>query len=254
MLSFPTIVKISRFTIIFIALCILFLSCSDLNVRDDDSLNKFRASITLKETSKDVSVELAKIGVIEVKVENESDELFYELVFNNEIKYYEKLHYLKNVIFVLKEDFLTVKNDERVKLRLKNEKILVETPSLTGIIDDINFEKLDNESSKNLKILLLMLNEIRLDNSKRVNPTMIQKSLKVGPCENFHLVYSVNYTRELAENEVANAFMAVYKADGNCYIPCQTTTGIETSCLGDNHLCISTRGYCCDSASATSCY
>lgn len=176
------------------------------------------------------------------------------MLFDSEINYYENLHSLKNVTFVLKEDFLTLKNNDKVKLRLEKKKILVETPDFTSVLENINFKDLDNESSDNLKILLLMLNEIRLDNSMKVNPAMITKSLKTQSCNSFSLVYSIHYTKDLAEGEVSDAFMAVYKEDGNCYIPCAAVTGIETSCMGDNHICISTRGYCCDNAFNTPCY
>ena len=93
-----------------------------------------------------------------------------------------------------------------------------------------------------LPLLLLMLREITLDKSLKINTLSKEfKNSRIYGCSfwNTYIVYAVNLTRQSAESELSES---TFSRTGET---CVVTTDMETSCYTDNHLCIATQSYCC---------
>jgi len=229
--------KNTKFLNYFLFLLLISCSTEEINYTNDDS-NK----VQLLKTTSLISPTLYNIGVAEIKVKQEKNALLYTINFDENAKFIEKEHPLKDKKFLLQDNYLSIENS-KTKLLINEDKLKIESSEYSGYLDNIGDTKLSTQLDNELGILVLFYNEIISQDKNKINTVISKRSSKIGRCsvDGFQILYSANFTRQSATAGIENSFMT--RSDGSY---CQQLTGIETSCVMENHGCISTKTFCCD--------
>jgi hypothetical protein len=219
---------------------LILQSCSDRDVnKNDTNLDKL---VNLKESTNLVTPFLYNIGAKGLNVSESNNQTSFEINFDNNVSFKKDSHPLNGKIVILKNGYLSLKGNTKSKIFVSNEGLHIISDEYNGLVNNVGDNSLSSQLSEDLGILIVFYKEITSNVENKIDTKNVGKLLRVAGCSmsDYHIIYSVNFTKAAAEAGLANLAMAV---DG---VICRQLTGIETSCVGDNHGCVSTTTWCCD--------
>jgi len=223
----------------------LFFSCSnnEQNEISETSIdfNKFELIQQLKviNTTEDVTDLILNMGVSKIVVDKTGDILNYSNVSQKTFRLNGETIDMKNYSFLIKNNALYIKEYPEYGISLLNGYPYFISPIYTGPSDKID----DKITDIKLSLLLLYLNELTQDSSIKSNSKSTLNSKTQG-CSfwNTYYVYSTG-----GSASVAQANLQEEVDDYSDFLSgCTEIGGSDTSCLWENHGCVSTQAYCCN--------
>jgi hypothetical protein len=224
----------------------IFYSCSTDEVSSSSKNKSLRNMILVKESTNLLTYQFAGIGISKINIKQDEGFLSRFGDQNTEITFEEvKPFYVENELinisdytFVISGDTFVLANNDSYFLSVEEGQLYLNTPSekLNIALDnDYVFEK---ESS----LLILALNELTSTESK-----VDSGGGGIGfpsSCSFFdsYEVVSLGFT---AYSSQTNSYNATHGA-GALGAGCRSMGPPSTSCLLDNHVCATTRSFCCD--------
>jgi hypothetical protein len=233
-------------TILFLALT--FFACSNDENLENFSENKltsldkeiFKQSITVKNNTTYLSSFLFKLGINQIIV-SKTDKIYnYKLNSNNGwFNLNGERVYLEHLSFEWNDNGLVL-NNENYSLFSKEEKLFVVNRLKQTI------EEFGTEHSKNTGLVLtaLVLKEITLKNDVKADAGLnsYRSSCSIW---NTYVITNSGFTRSVAQ---AAGDLEASLAGSLCGMQgssCSQMGSVDTSCLWENHLCMSSSTWCC---------
>jgi len=226
---------------------VFFYSCSNENENEINNSEKAKTNqsilnkISELESSNLLSEQLLKLDIEKINVSQNNDDYI--------ITYYsQKSFYIdKNSININEIEFLYNSSENKLSLSNSPEYYIVQNENLYYIntpekIIDLNKEndfQLDKESS----LLLLILSDLSTDNIHK--GTYKNYSRKYPKSCSFWDQYEVVSLGFTAYQSQMNNYNATHGA-GVLGAGCRRMGPPATSCLGDQHFCMTTQSFCCD--------
>jgi hypothetical protein len=240
--------KYSIIIVLFITIGLFFYSCTtDENVNEVSTNTRFKSlrdMILVKSSTSLLTKQFAGIGVSKINVKKEEGFLSRFGEQDTEVTFEElKPFYIENELinisdytFVISGNKFVLGNDYTYFLSVEDGQLYLNTPNekLNIAVDyDYVFEK---ESS----LLILALNELTSTESK----AHFDGGVFPASCGFFdsYEVVSLGFTSYSSQ---MNSYNATHGA-GALGAGCRSMGPASTSCLFDNHVCATTRSFCCD--------
>ena len=242
-----------KFKINFITIIsVLVLSISGCEnetdfVNENKSLNTNTQGIYLKESTQYTSPLLYRLGVKSIDVTVlDSDKFEYNFQTFKEFIIDGNFTNLSNFKVEYNKGVLSLNQNNTPTVLLRDNSVFIKTNNYEGDLKSYN-----RKWSKELKILLLSLNEITQLKKHKINATeafnneLILNISKSEPCGFWDTYLAVGVG---PSESVANENLGEDIRDNREFIGennCEAFGDVDTSCLGDEHLCVSTLAFCC---------
>ena len=138
--------KISKITIVIAILSITFFVCNKDNQIDLESENFDLLSnkVTLKSSTNSTSIFFRNLGVSNVIIETKNEEIFIKLNSVKTFNFRGAAINLSDYSVKFNGKEITLNEDERFKIGLKNNKAYLLAPSYRGFYGDANLKVLQN--------------------------------------------------------------------------------------------------------------
>lgn len=228
---------------------VIFYSCS---VEDDSnetksSFKSLKDMIIIKESSNLLTKQFASLGVTRVNISKKND--FFHRLSGEVIEYSfdeakpfyvdNQLVDISNFKFILSDDNFILDNNTSYYLSVENGIFYLNSPSnKINLMNDNQQYQFDVESS----LLLLAFNELTSFDSRIPAENEVQSY--PAPCNfwNKYEVISLGFTSYESKMNSYNATRGINALGAGC----RSMGPPTTSCLFDNHICATTRSFCCD--------
>jgi len=207
--------------------------------------SELKSKITVSTSTDLITDVFYKMGVSGIEVKGSNDQLMYSFntlkTFGISGKDIDLAEY--PITFDGTELFFNNKTD--IKVSLQDGKPYIRTSDYQGIYKDLK----DDQVSLEIEVLILFMNEITTSNEikKTFDDTAAEYDQLYtaisggGGCSfwNTYYVFSAGASSAVAQNGLPSE-IAHYGMSN-----CSSIGGVDTSCVFDNHLCVSTQAFCC---------
>lgn len=184
--------RILKSVLSILAIGVLIYSCSQeeqINLESENlnNLEKLSNRITLTETTSKVSNLFFNLGISKVDVTKENDVKNISLTSEKQFSFRGNSTNLSNYSVKVNDKIITLNEDNRYKIGIKNEKAYIITPDFSGFYDEANLSVKQNVKTF---VLLGFLNELVYDKEK-LDISKISNLALRGGCSFWDTYYSV---------------------------------------------------------------
>jgi hypothetical protein len=242
-----------------LVLLILFSCQKGENITGNKTIQE---KINFKSGIREILTEsILKSGVYKLEAKSENNTIIYTPTTANTVTLNGQKVDFANFIFILQNEKLTL--DVKYSLSFKENELFLESPLFTGFLKDGKDGKvIDSKTAA----LLLIYSEISNNSSNQSKMSYSNYLTKIDIVSNpifkeskskyrvsdekilnsGNLRCGLNVAVELGwSRESTSAELAEELSESTFYSGCRKIGGISTSCLADEHFCVSTQVYKC---------
>ncbi len=223
---------------VFISLFVVFYSCDKQSENLKPDSFELSDKVAVLHSTNFITPEFLNMGVTELTVSKNDNLINYKAVSQKDFRLNYNNVRMSDFEVVLEGEFLSLRNFPEYKISLSSNEPYFITPIFEGPIEKLEMQIKDEKIS----ILLLFLREITIDNSVKINSISTLKQSKGCGFWNTYYVYATGSSRSVAEADLTSE-ISDYSND----LEGRTKYGgTDTSCLWENHACVSSQAYCCN--------
>ncbi|NGP87513.1 hypothetical protein [Fodinibius halophilus] len=224
---------------------ILFSSCNDTVGTEEAQKNyDLKENLTIENNQDLFSQEFVSLGVVKAEVKKRKSRTDINFLQHNVISGDKHNSREQSFSFYIKDEVLHLDGKPSLGVSLVNNSPYIITENYQGPLED--FSK--NNLNKDLTLLLFALDEITSNSQNKIKANMFHRSTLSG-CSFWNTYYlnSVGFTRSVAVSTIKSegASRKVKDHEEATGETCSKIGGVDTSCVGENHGCLSTQAYCC---------
>lgn len=235
------------FTNFFYHLLLLIGCNTDSDVVVQDLEFQLDELITLRSSTNMVSPHLYNMGVTEINVSNSgNNDLEYNFTALKEFGMNKESINMSDFTVIYQDNAIFLKENPEVKVSIYQNSPYILSPLHTGSMDsDYLYE------NKTINILLFTLKEITTAQGLKIDTKIALNEANLsGKACSFWDTYYVTASAGSRSTSQAKLVEETAYREGpyntrNVH-GCSKIGGPDTSCLWENHLCISTQAYCCN--------
>lgn len=203
--------------------------------------------ITVGSTTTIISESFFNLGVIKIKVVKNESEITYLFETTSSFVIQGKNVNLSTKEFVLKDNFIYEKSSPNYSISILNNEYYIETVNYEGFLKDYKvFDESENsESNLKISLLLLFLNEIKMDKEAKLEYTLHVENFELSArgCSiaNTKYVYGIGLTQAAA---TANLEFSIDDEQNGGRLDCRRLGTTSITNWGGFYTAMNT--YCCD--------
>lgn len=228
-----------KLSLLFFAFLIVF-SCSKKENEITQNLVFNELKITLTESTNYVSSLFINMGVTKIVVGNSKDELTFKCLSEKSFFLNSDEINLSDYEVTLNDNILSLKSCDSYKISMLNNEPYLITPIYEGYLSNVG-EFIKN---KEIVVLFIYLKEITTETNLKINSLSVLSEDKSCSFLNTYYVFATGVSSSVASDNLAGE-VGNYTGAGGRLRGCTPIGGVDTSCIWDNHACISTQAFCC---------
>lgn len=152
---------------------------------------------------------------------------------------------LSNYSVILEEGMISLSSNPSLKLTLLDDQLYIVKPNHSGLIESQDYFK-----STGFNILMFFMKEMITSDKLKINAMdllddkLSQKSSGCSFWETYY-VYSTGGSRSVSESNL-DSQTELEESAGEDVEGCRKIGEPDSSCVWENHGCVTTQAYCCD--------
>jgi hypothetical protein len=235
-----TMMKKSAYSIFLCCFLISLLSsCSVEETRNETEnqlhkpVDQLEAKLKVRKDTKKLSNLFQKLGVVELKMVKENGTIAYLPQTKKSFGFNGEQIDFSRYTLIFNGNKLSLKRFPEYSVTIIKDKLIFSTPENNYMtIEEVNFQ------DDNIFALTAFIQELTLEEGKKSEVDLSRNQAKCSFWDTYYVV-SGGATRSASENNLTQS-IATEDTSG-----CTAIGGTDTSCVTDNHGCMSTQTYCC---------
>lgn len=234
-------------TILVMVLTLNSCNNEDSEINDLSQLGKeLSEANNLREPTTSVSRMFLNMGVTAINVTNVGEKTIYTFETEKEFGICKVNINWADYTVVLEGGLVYLQSDPEYKLTVKDDKPYIQSLEYEGYAElGFHYEK------KEFNLLLLFIAEMTSNNTMKSDSRKVLKTESKGAACSFwdtYYVFTTGFSRSVAlenlKEEMEYRENAFYNTAN--VIGCTKIGTPDTSCVTENHGCVSSQAYCCD--------